>query len=203
MILSDHFVFLHVPKTGGTFVRRILERYAPKSWNVVMGDDHANRDNIPASHAHLPILGFVRNPYSWYVSWYHFQQDMREPFFLEISEDGALPFGETMRRAILSREEILLGAGPFTQMLQHMFGEQGNGVRYGRMEDMRVDLPRMFGELTEVPAPMREAIESMEKKNTSEHDPYHTYYDDELRELIRERDKVVFELFDYEWLKPY
>ena len=34
---------------------------------------HAGIDLIPAEYAHLPAIAFIRNPWDWYVSWYHWE----------------------------------------------------------------------------------------------------------------------------------
>lgn len=34
MILTKHFVFVHLPKTGGTFVAHVLGEHAPPEWNL-------------------------------------------------------------------------------------------------------------------------------------------------------------------------
>jgi hypothetical protein len=90
MILTDDFVFIHEPKTGGTFVTEMLSRiYEPvidggivrrvlrrlrgggkKSLRNVR--KHSTCRNIPNSHQGKPILATIRNPYDRYVSQYEF-----------------------------------------------------------------------------------------------------------------------------------
>lgn len=93
MILTDKFVFMHVPKTGGTFVTQVLrEILTPNIWDWRMHaigrrygayfpgypykyreiQQHAMRKHIPAPYAELPIASCVRNPYDIYVSEYTF-----------------------------------------------------------------------------------------------------------------------------------
>lgn len=88
MILTDDFVFLHPPKTGGTFVAAMLARLYPAGTQRVRArlggtqplgaparqhvHKHAARHQIPASHAHLPVLATVRSPFEAYVSIYEF-----------------------------------------------------------------------------------------------------------------------------------
>ena len=82
MILTDRFVFIHMPKTGGTFVTRALQRlhggwrtiprprtrYGP----LVLMDKHGTCRDIPASHRNLPIVSALRNPFDRYVSQYEY-----------------------------------------------------------------------------------------------------------------------------------
>lgn len=202
MILSRHFVFLHVPKTGGNFVRVLLEQYAPSDWQVQRHVDHATVADIPPSHAHLPRIAFVRNPFSWYLSWYQFQVRTRDPFFLAISEEGRLPFAESLRRALRSNEALAKGEGPYTQTLRLMLGRDLAGIRIGRIEHMREDLERLLSEIVPLPAAMVAAIRTLPPQNTSEHAHWSTYYDAELRQLIAEKDKEAFAYLGYGWEEP-
>lgn len=117
MILTDKFVFMHVPKTGGTFVTRMLRKLlTPGEWDRrvhAVGrryrvhlpgypykyrelSQHAMRKRIPATHAELPIVSCVRNPYDLYVSQYTFNwwRENPTPFFVDadavIAEFGPL-----------------------------------------------------------------------------------------------------------------
>ena len=99
MNITPYFVFVHMPKTGGTFVSQVLreiygkgrvhqfllrnERLLTLSNRIsrsVLGEKmayeefnkHGTCHEIPASAAHLPILSSMRNPYDWYVSNYKY-----------------------------------------------------------------------------------------------------------------------------------
>ncbi len=199
MILTRHFVFLHVPKTGGNFVRRVLVDHAPAEWDVVEAADHATFAQIPASHAHLPRLAFVRNPYAWYVSWVHYQQRNRAPFFLELSDDGRLDFTATMWRALGPGGPFEHASGPFLQTLLELLGPGLANVRCGKVESMRVDLLRLLGQCAAVPPAIADAIAALPPQNRSAHREWQQYYDPPLRALVREKDAPVFEHFGYDW----
>src|SRR5882762_2732834 len=99
MITTSRLVFLHLHKSGGTFVNECLLRFLPDARQVGY---HLPRSMIPAEARELPILGFVRNPWSYYVSWFSFQQQQTNPNFLYriLSDDGRLEFGETLRNML-------------------------------------------------------------------------------------------------------
>jgi len=197
MILARDFVFIHVPKTGGKFVRRILEEHAPSHWELrEHGHPHGGLPEIPAHAAHLPRFTFVRNPFSWYVSWYHFQKahDTEDRgFFEEISGGGELGFCDTMRN-VLGRSEA---EGPYTQTLRSMLMgfEQ---TRLGRFENLRADLLRILGDLVTIPEPMTRAIHETAPVNASAHGRTAAVYDEEVRELVALRDAVAFEQLGYD-----
>lgn len=199
MLLTRHFTFLHVPRTGGNFVRLLLEQHAPAAWQLRRHIDHATVADIPPDHAAAPRFAFVRNPFDWYVSWYHFQQRTRDPFFLEISADGTLPFAATMRRMLASRPALQHGEGPYTQLLRNLLGPGLIGVRLGRFERLREDLLRLLSECVEVPAAMQAAIRDESPKNQSEHAAWQQYYDDELRDLVAAKDRDALQFFGYGW----
>ena len=87
VILSDDFVYIHQPKTAGTFVTSVLTRIHRQRARSTLGGrlfgrisrrhfrntrKHAGCDAIPESHAGKPILASIRNPYDRYVSQYEF-----------------------------------------------------------------------------------------------------------------------------------
>ena len=70
MIITPDFVFVHYPKTGGTFVTEMLSRlYGDQLFNT---HKHGTCSDIPEEHQGKPLLSTVRNPYDRYVSQYRF-----------------------------------------------------------------------------------------------------------------------------------
>lgn len=77
MILTPDFVYIHYPKTGGTFVTHVLSRIyggteGDREGAFVNVDKHATCDQIPEEHRGKPIVSTLRNPYERYVSQYRF-----------------------------------------------------------------------------------------------------------------------------------
>ena len=74
MIIGDDFVFLHPPKTGGSFVTELLtDIYAGRFGRpIVNTDKHGWTDRIPVEHRSKQIVTTVRNPFDYYVSHYMF-----------------------------------------------------------------------------------------------------------------------------------
>jgi Sulfotransferase family len=71
MILTPDFVYIHYPKTGGTFVTHVLSRiYEGRGFADV--DKHAACEQIPEEHRGKPIVTSLRNPFERYVSQYRF-----------------------------------------------------------------------------------------------------------------------------------
>jgi hypothetical protein len=73
MIVTDKFVFIHLHKSGGTFVNEVIQRLFPCSQHIGY---HYTLRMLPSEYSHLPILGVVRNPWDFYVSYYAFQKSL-------------------------------------------------------------------------------------------------------------------------------
>ncbi|MCF8069628.1 MAG: hypothetical protein K9L30_13680 [Desulfobacterales bacterium] len=77
IVFNNAFVYIHHPKTGGTFVTEMLRK-------IALGDDginilelpelkHAGIKKIPSLSRNLPIVTNVRNVFEHYVSRYTFR----------------------------------------------------------------------------------------------------------------------------------
>ena len=95
MIATDQLIYLHLHKSGGTFINECLMKYFPGAHQLGY---HLPARLIPKLLRGLPVLGFVRNPWSYYVSWYSFQARMAQGnvVFRTVSEDGRLGFKDTV-----------------------------------------------------------------------------------------------------------
>jgi hypothetical protein len=97
MVITDDFVYLHMPKTGGTFVEAALNRlYSPprglrgrvglarrravyidtsrkRDRRKIGGrDQHQTLRELPAEYRDRPVAFTVRNPFDHWVSYYEF-----------------------------------------------------------------------------------------------------------------------------------
>jgi len=99
MLATDKFVFLHLPRAGGTFVYDVVRKFFPSAREIGY---HFARDLLPREYSHLPILGVVRNPWEFYVSWYEHvrPRNTASIMFSWLSENGKLDFLETTRNAL-------------------------------------------------------------------------------------------------------
>ena len=92
MVITDRFVYIHQPKTGGTFVSEIIRtlfhveslesvRFSSRKRKKVLSDSsrftnilkHGTCNDIPDEFKGRTIVATVRNPYDRYVSQYEFQ----------------------------------------------------------------------------------------------------------------------------------
>ena len=102
MIVTNHFVFIHVSRHAGTFLNKLILENIP---GAVMLRYHGHLCDLPAEYHELPVIGFVRNPWDWYVSMYHDYHRKQQYIFQIISDMGTLDFSETVRKYLLLGQE--------------------------------------------------------------------------------------------------
>jgi len=126
MIATDRFVYVHLHKSGGSFVNECLLRFFPDARQLGY---HLPLSLLPTPLRALPVLGFVRSPWSYYVSWYAFQSQRPRPnaLFRCVSDDGALDFKASVRNLVglgddSARLDRLLG------LLPDHYGAEGFGL---------------------------------------------------------------------------
>lgn len=125
MLLTDRFVFIHMPKTGGTFVTEVLERLhrpkpptlpqrlvgkargllgRPRRSRYPYGElhnlepKHGTCHDIPPGHRGKTILSSVRSPHEWYVSQYEFAWWRRTHLYNP--NDPSTPAGHAIERVL-------------------------------------------------------------------------------------------------------
>jgi len=95
MIVTDHFVYIHTSRTAGTFLNQLIMKQVP---GARMLRYHGHLRDLPAEFAHLPVIGFVRNPWDWYVSMFFDYRRKQQYVFQVLSERGRLDFAATVTR---------------------------------------------------------------------------------------------------------
>lgn len=227
MIVTPRFVFLHLHKSGGTFVNAGLMQHVAGARQIGY---HLPRSLLPSQFAALPLLGLVRNPWSYYVSWYSFQRSRPRPnaLFQTLSDGGALDFAGTIRNMLnLDRDPALLdrvlsalpatyinqglnlpggalapirgsGLGFYSFLYRYLYGPDVTSVKLARMEQLRIEVPQLLESVGEPVTPaLRDYMNGAPALNTSEHAPHRQLYDDELAQLVAERDRLVIERHGY------
>ena len=59
---------------------------------------HGHLRDLPEEHSELPVMGFVRNPWDWYVSMFCDYRRKQQYVFQACSNRGSLGFKETIER---------------------------------------------------------------------------------------------------------
>ncbi|HAJ91408.1 MAG TPA: hypothetical protein DCO71_02085 [Gammaproteobacteria bacterium] len=83
MFVSDKLIYLHLQKTGGTHVTKLLSRYLPaeRGKQVMHG-------SLPAGYVKNSkyVVGSIRNPWDWYVSLWAYGCEGRGAFIKKLTE---------------------------------------------------------------------------------------------------------------------
>jgi hypothetical protein len=207
MLIHDRFVFLHLPKTGGTFIASALKRELPGSLTRgAPGRKHPGWEDIPEGLDDRPVLVYVRNPWDWYVSWYH---AVLPPRFGPhgCPKAGVNGFDTVVRAACEGLIDPDGGRGApsqredfYTARIHRFFGGGLGSDRLvvGRYESLIEDLDRF---LTRVGAPLDSAalarIRAAAPLNATDHKPYREYYSEQLRDLVGRCCRMPIERFGY------
>jgi len=214
MLITPWFSFLHLAKTGGSFVKQVL---VAQYGDQVTAGFHDPWDRLPERD--LPVLMFVRNPWDWYVSWYHYLQDQypRQPpevrsadlVYRSVLGSGRHDFATAVRLACDGEVEVPMPAFQdliarhrdfYTAAFRYMTGEglEDPRLTIGRMERLRQDLVA-FVERTD--APEREslvrAIRETPPHNESVRGDYRGYYDARLRSHVGRASHWIRERYGY------
>jgi hypothetical protein len=88
------------------------------------------------------------------------------------------------------------GVGYYAFRFNQMFGNADN-VFFCRVETLKQDLVAFFEGIGAATDELREYVLHSDKKNSSEHLHYSTYYTPELAELVSIRDRAMIERFGY------
>lgn len=111
MFVTDHFVFLHLPKTAGVYVESVCRENL--RWPIAHTRRHAPISELPEAYKGLPTIGVWRNPWDWHASLYFFARANKNEATSQIvslaSDDFKLGFEDTLER-LMSPDERLLKA---------------------------------------------------------------------------------------------
>jgi hypothetical protein len=202
LLITPYFVFLHFHKTGGMFVRKIFAE-----WRIPNDvPKHGKWVSIPEQYRDLPVLGFVRNPWDWYVSFYSYLRENPDPFWkLELDSFEAMlrsamepnwgPGWHDFHRRHMTENNCDFMTAEF----RAMFGPNWRTLDIGKMENLRKDL-LSFCERRRVPITrtQRQSILEARKENGTRHPPYRELYSAEMAEVVRARNNLV-DWFGYEY----
>lgn len=201
VIVARRFVFVHMPKTGGTWLSHYLTRHAPIEWGAqLMHPVHASASVAVEKHggARKLMFGFLRDPWGWSVSLYFFQRQLVRQG--RLSGFGVSKQQQIARGAPVPTFRSVIGeiAGHYSEQLKLMFFRGNEQLcQLGRFERIREDtIAFLRAAGLSVPGGVANAIMNTAPMHTSAHArDIAGYYDDELVERVRQRDGWAFERF--------
>ena len=194
MIYTKEWAFIHIPKTAGlNFIKRIEHKLG-----VINGHNDLQKETGLKDVNHLPlqwwldrgtlnkeqyIFCFVRNPYARIVSMYnHMLTSGNNPDVTNFKEYIMM---NVMDRKTPKDSDFTFNVGwPQYKFIEN---NQGINVKYYKMENELSLVEKYIGyTFTDT------------RYNGRDYDPWHTYYDNETKERIKEKYKEDFIRFNYE-----
>jgi len=202
MLITNDFVFIHLQKCAGTFVRKFLKKTNLITVNTTVKHDSVRQ--IPEKHKGKKIIGVIRNPWDWYVSWYSFRhKEGHSPQFGDLFEGSFESFLQKIffdrhgiRNDINLDELRSFGIGPYTGRYKNSYCcEDGNfaNVSMIKMEDLYAG---MISEM-KLTVEQIKILNSMNKVNTSSHPHYSTLYTDKTCKWITDREQFIIHKYGY------
>lgn len=209
MIINNTFGFIHIQKTGGTYIRRVMEK-AYGEENLLFfaakidpycgnSSPHHTFNETPTEYKHLPMFAFIRNPWDWYVSWFHFFSVLPN-IRMAAGQDWLDWWAKNKKKGF--KQTVIENIDRYNKQIQNFTNfpntppnlalknfdnlttETLNYIKtYGNTQ-RAVDMASRFGVV-----------------NKSEHNHYTTYYDKELEQLVRDEYNTIINMFNFTFTK--
>ena len=236
-MINDKFIFIHIPKTGGQFIRGFLFE-KKNNWKFLLEPTHislkeskkklqnhleCNSDDIRLK---VPSFAFVRNPWDYYVSRYFFRQKIlknnaeKQNIVIERLENNKKGFMDHMYMLAELSEKMENYTDSFNKFVLTKEGEIARGRTYsflgiggwyksladepishiGRFENFSQDLIKILLKICPENFTKKEIRDKTEKTaNSSKHDYYKSYYNQELKDLVNKWDQEYIKKFKYDF----
>lgn len=222
-------------KTGGQSINHIIEQCVP---NVRHIGYHYPYHLLPPECSGLPIVGMVRNPWDWYISWYAFNISLTDsnPLFFIVSDGYQADYKNTLKNLInlgsdtprnqnyrnalaemlpesldgnqgvgLTRDCIHRfnddDSGYYSWQFKRMYGDLDSKTTYiGRFENLQEEFISIMDQISvEETDAIRKKFKGLARFNKSSHSHYSRYYDDELRDLVAQKEALLIDKYGYEF----
>ncbi len=206
MLISKRhrFIFFHVPKAAGSSITAAFQRYSDfpyarlyhylfellgkQAW-LHLFPRHISPLELKAelgeaSFSRYFKFAFVRNPFDWHVSQFHFHKQKKGAYFHETFKD--MDFEQYVEWAVENTE---IARSRQKRFLSDEYG--GLLVDHvGKVEDLSADLHAIADRLGL-------QIEILEKNRSARKRDYRKHYNERTKRLIEESHREDLEAFDY------
>ncbi len=211
MLITKEFIFIHLPKTGGQFLKGFCQKNLPKDWILKHEvGKHQGLGAIPNEYRNLPKFSLIRNPWDWYVSWYHYEQRVQSnnSTWLLVSNQGKNDFKTTIYQLCSGHHAVERVSNKMKHLdvdllTLHHWGKCGNSpttnnITIGCLEKMPDCFINFLTDHNlEIPANFIQRIKKSTPTNTSKRGHYTQYYDQELKELVQHKARYLIEAYGY------
>jgi len=196
-MITNRFIHVHVPRTGGSLVRMIARKLARDYESLEILDEAAHQSYVSMQErcqalglSPPPAFVFVRDPWFWYISQWQWlcHLEVFDASFKEYMEIVGSGRSASWNFRTLTYAWEYLGAGEVATV--------------GRFENLVDDIKTYFREL--VPEVSMEVLASTilecgyPRRTPSEHEPWTELYDVESMSWVTAWDAGLVERFHYE-----
>jgi chondroitin 4-sulfotransferase 11 len=194
MISDTHkFIFVHINKTGGTSIEKV---FAPDADQQDVEYKHATvafyKQTFPDQFRTYFKFAFVRNPWDWLVSRYHWTKDHQRLF--DYSFDEFLRRLE--KRTRLSEAALWLEDEALKPQLDRMTIGGAIATDFvGRFENLQSDFDLVCSRLRIEPR-------TLQQVNKTNHARYADYYSHENRKVVEQLYATDIATFGYRFEDP-
>ena len=210
---SHKFIFFHVTKAAGTSVKEALKDYAtePNKFKIKRPPKERNgqinklyelwqsslwhakakdvKQEFPQEYNDFYKFAFVRNPWDWQVSYYHFILKETTHIRHELVKNMSGGFEEYLEWVIATKNPFPKGA---TKLQKEIIVEQNGELNIdylGRYETINEDFNHVCRVLN--------LQTSLPYLNKSKHRDYRGYYSNRTQKVVADNFQEDTELFDY------
>lgn len=190
MLILPRSVFLHVPKTGGSWVRKAIEAAGVPCTAFSLGSNHhPGLKDCPAPEKFK--FAFVRHPVSLYRSYWQYKMTYGWDPLNDIDNHCKSTDFPSFVRNVASTFP-----GAYGKNLDEIVGKPDRQIEFvGKYENLREDLVTALQLAQE---DFDEAIiRNLPPYNVSDKKSYPAVYTDELRALVCEVEAEVLQRFNY------
>ena len=214
-ILKNNVVFLHIPKTGGTWVKKVLE-----DEGLLVADyshEHSTYDYFAAATRLLRKRNYfyrlqkrrflvddpkffcvVRNPLTWYESWYKFQIARNFEKWGSVGDPGKWHVMSALNDLVTDdfnqfMENVNTRVPGFVTSLYAMY-TANSGATAVRLENIHVEMADFLTKSGIAVAP--EKLKAKEKENVSPE--IRIAWDPDLRERTIRNEIAAFSRYGYD-----
>lgn len=188
---NPKLVFIHIPKNGGTSVTRWLRHHLDARKGDFM---HGGMQHIEPEYYNAKTFAITRNPWDRMVSLYHF-----DGVKCKAKIDKGKGKGDYINQYAIYKKG-------FEYWLKHGLDYTSNWMQYKttqsaflpgnptyllRFENLKEDW-KIIQEVTKCYKPLQ-------KKNSTVHNHYRTYYNDELKNLVGDIFRADVIRFNYDF----
>ena len=192
-MITKEFIHLHLPRTAGTAFRHVISNKFADKVTIISDMNHPTPKAIEELNATAPKFILVRNPWSWYVSWYRWRIQ-RHNF------TGT--FQEHMNQMLHTKNNGLYV--PFSQVgtLTDCF----NGFTQAGVDDIYKfeDVPLVYAKAVAKysnidPILLLDELNKCKLRSSEETRHYSYYYTEETMSMVSEIDSTYICRFGYEF----